>query len=284
MSTKVDLSFLNGIPHMMSDDELKFLFELLKKNFSGKGIIVDLGCRFGASTLVICKALQHVKTKQKICACDTFHWDEECETQLKNHPDKEYFKNNGYLALFKENLSNFIEDIELIVDIRNSNIQTPVEILIVDVMKSEETAQLVIEKYYKALIPGKSFVYQQDFDHFLTPWVQVISYLYRNYFYVYKDIKNSGGIWFFYKKLIPDELLHIEFHTLPESEIDKAFRWALKISNKKKHKGIAAAHVMFYIYRKDKNKAFDLWCQYLYQGYELSGEFVDLQRRLEELK
>ncbi len=286
MSKKVDFSFsfLQGIPHMVSDEELKFLFYLVKNKYTGTGIIADLGCRFGATTLVIFEALKLVKAKQKLIACDTFRWDEECETQLKDHPYKEYFKNNGYLALFRNNLSEFIEDIEIIVDIRNSNIQTSVEFLIVDVMKSEEAAQLVLEKYYRALIPGKSFVYQQDFDHYLTPWVQVISYLHRNYFIVYNDIKNGGGIWFFYKKTIPDELLRIHFQTIPKNVIDNAFRWALKISNKKKHKGIAAAHVMAYIYRKDKNKAFDLWCRYLFQGYELSGEFVDLQRRLEEIK
>lgn len=286
MLTKVDLSFnfLHGIPHMVSEEELKFLFYLVKNKYTTSGIIADLGCRFGATTLVIVKALNLVKAKQKLIACDTFQWDEECETQLKDHPDKEYFKTNGYLALFMNNLWEFIEDIEIIVDIRNSNIQTPVEFLIVDVMKSEETAQLVLEKYYKALIPGKSFVYQQDFDHYLTPWVQVISYLHRNYFNIYKDIKNGGGIWFFYKKTIPDELLRFQFNNIPENDIDNAFSWALKISNKKKHKGIAAAHVMSYIYRKEKNKAFDLWCWYLYQGYELSGEFVDLQSRLEEIK
>lgn len=277
-------SFTNikQIPSMLSAEELKFLYFYSLQQYSGLGWIVDLGCRFGASTLYICKGLEINKRinfkESKIFVSDLFEWDHECEYQLADIVDKDYYKNNGYLNLFKDNLKDYLENIEIQVDLLNGWKAEPIEFLFIDAMKNLDTTQQVLKSFYPFLIPNKTLIYQQDFDHYLTPWVHVISFMHRNYMRVYRDLAQSGGTCFILKEKIPDNLLDFDFYTIEKDVIDKSFEYAKSITNKSKHRGISAAHVMSYILRNDKKYAFEIWCKYLYYNYELSGELKELQK------
>jgi hypothetical protein len=174
-----------------------------------------------------------------------------------------------------------------IVEPRRDIMQTgwtgePIEFLLVDAMKSPEVTKKIIEEFYPCLLPGQSLVFHQDFDHFLTPWVHILIYLHKPYFKHIHDVPGSGGTIFKVIKQIPKAILKADFMNVDQNFADNAFKYCVSIASKSKHNGIAAAHVMYYVYQRKPERAFKLWTDYLWRGYELSSDFIDVKKLLDK--
>mgnify|MGYP001300209901 CR=1 FL=1 len=277
-----------SVPGMISENERKFLFKYALELYTGKGKIVDLGCWLGATTIALADGLQKMGnifgSKKLIYAYELFKWDETYNKHLSNIKyGKSFSAGDDFLAEYENNIKAYRDFIEIRKDIINSGWEgEKIEFLLVDAMKTQEVTRKILSNFYPFLIPGTSLVYHQDFDHFLTPWVHVLIYLHRDFFTFFHDVPGTGGIVFKMGKRITSEVLNIDFMDLDEDTVEKAFNYNLSLASKTKKQGVAAAHVMYYVMQKKYDRAFYKWTDYLWSGFELNSDFLEVKALLDK--
>jgi hypothetical protein len=276
------------VPGMTSMNERKFLYQYGLKNYCGFGEIADLGCWIGATTISLASGISRNEKFQpknkKIYAYDLFIWDQSYNEHIKGSNLENKF------AVGDDYQNEFLKNIELynkIVEPKRDIVKTgwngnPIEFLLIDAMKTTDVTRKILDDFYPVLIPGKSLVYHQDFDHYLTPWVHILIYLHKPFFKHIHDVPGSGGTVFKVMERIPMSILDVDFMNLDEDLVDKAFSYSLKIASKSKHNGIAAAHVMYYVYQLKTEKAFKLWTEYLWKAYELTTDFLEVKKLIDK--
>jgi len=262
------------IPGMISINERKFLFQYGLEQYRGLGKIIDLGCWLGATTISLAAGLsKNLKCGEKnknVVAYDLFTWDQSYNKHIKG-------------SRF-ENLKLYHNIVEIKRDIIKARwTGEKIEFLLIDAMKTPVVTRAIIDEFYSCLIRGKSFVYHQDFDHYLTPWVHILIYLHKPYCKHIHDVSRTGGTVFKVEKSIPKSVLEIDFMNVDESFADNAFKFCISIASELKRNGIAAAQVMYYIYQRKFEKAFIVWTDHLLRNYELSLDFIGVKKIFDKL-
>jgi hypothetical protein len=282
---------LNDIHGMISPNERIFLLHYTSKHYSGVGSVLNLGCWLGATTLAFSKGIMKNKGLKRvgkiIYAFDLFLWTEVFVNRLKGtkYEEKYFLPGDSYLNEFSDNLNDYSEIIVICGDIEKINWENGlIEFLLIDAMKSPHLARSIVQKYYCFLIPGKSMIYHQDFDHYLTPWVHILICLHKRYFKHIHDLPGSGGTVFLLQRSIHDSVLNLNFMTVDEKTVEKALKYCFKIAFKTKHNGIAAAHVVFYVYQRKFDIAFKKFTNYLWNGIELGNDFINAKLLLDRTK
>lgn len=193
---------------MIRPTEANLLYTLAKICYKGDGEIVDLGAFLGGSTLAFSKGLKEnvaVKNKfRRIHSFDRFIADSDYMlSYLKNTHNGE----NNFLEEFKNYLAGY-EDYYNVYPGDINKIQWlkyPIELLFVDIAKTQAINNHLIPNFFSCLIPGNSVLVQQDFVHLHCPWVHTtMSYLWE-YFELIDVVVPS--LVFFNKKEIPPEKL-----------------------------------------------------------------------------
>lgn len=257
-----------NVPGMISSNERAFLEYYAGKLYSGEGEIVDLGTWFGASSYALARGLAqntHVTGKEKrIYAYDLYYWEASLDSHIAGTEFEGCFKpGDDYRHVFNEFLKPYADFIEVNGDISKYGwTGKPVEFLFVDAMKNPWVTLDILKFFYPCLIPGKSLLVYQDFDHYLTPWIHLLIYRFRKYFDFVHDVSPSGSIVFRLRKTLPAEILNIDLAAIGTEEADNAFRYCLKLAVSGKHRNIMAAHVMFYYYHQFTRQARELFEKY----------------------
>ncbi len=272
------------VPGMISPNERAFLEFYAKSLYSGKGEIVDLGTWFGASSYALARGLSSnrnvTEKKKRIHAYDPFYW----EASLDPHVAGTRFEGllspgDDYQHVFNEFLQPYSEFIVATGDIsKHGWTGKPIEFLFIDAMKNPWVTIDILKFFYPYLIPGKSLVVYQDFDHYLTPWIHLLIYRYRDYFDFVHYIPPSGSIIFRLRKAIPTEMLGIDLAAIGTKEADCAFRYCLKLAVNEKRRNIMAAHVMFYHYHQLKIQACSLFEQYTRKTDSKGSDLEDVKK------
>lgn len=273
---------------MTSPLELAFLHFYAKKIYTGQGEIVDLGCWLGATSAALAKGLlQNPKVSNKskrIHAYDLFYWEASLDHHTVGTPYENKFQpGDDYKWLFLENTKEYVSLIETKGDINIDKWNAaPVEFLFIDAMKNKMTTHTILKNFYPFLVPGKSHVAYQDFDHYLTPWVHLLIYIFRNYFEHVCEIPFSGSTIFKLIKPLPDALINTDVNEIKEAEADKAFDYCLKIAAPEKRANIAAAHIMYYYKTSKIAMAKQLFWFYIKKGYDTKSDLQFVQNLLTE--
>jgi hypothetical protein len=281
---------LREIPGMISHNERKFLYQYAEKSFDGAGKIVDLGCWLGATSLSLASGLRGNNknniTGKQIFAYDLFYWDESLEKHVVGtRHEKQLKPGDSFVDLFRDYLKLYSDLIEPVTDLVKTGWNgDKIEFLLVDAMKKPETAKAILRQFYRSLIPGKSLIYHQDFDHYLTPWVHIIIYLCKPYCRHIHDVPGRGGSVFLLKESLPDSIYNLDFMSVSDDVADSAFKYCLGIASKSKHHGIAAAHVSWYVYHGNLDKAFNIWTNYLWKGFELNSDFTEVKLMMDKAR
>jgi len=279
---------VRNIVGMCSENERKFLMHYASNVYSGEGKIVDCGCWLGATTIALACGLlfnQNKKnTSKPVFAYDRFLWDDSLEKQvLGTKYEAKLKEKESFKELFEENVKEYLALIEVRTDIVKSGWHgEEIEFLLIDVMKTPVIAKSIIQQFYPFLIPGVSMVYHQDFDHYLTPWVHILIYLHKPYFKHIHDIYGRGGTVFLSKKPVPESILETDFMNVDEDVADNSFKYCISIASVSKRNGIAAAHVMYYVYQGKPEKAFRLWTDYLWRNFELTSDFISVKKMIDK--
>jgi hypothetical protein len=175
-------SFLNGFPSMMTQDEKRMLVQMASTVYSGQGVIVDGGVWLGASTLCLAEGLKRrgLYTRRDggkpIMSFDLAICDQHMATQINKIYNSNLNVNDSFSDFLSHNLLGVEELVDLYIgDIKDTaaSVKYPVEIFFYDCGKTPEIDDFVVRNIFTKLIPGHSFLIQQDFFHEWLPWIKV---------------------------------------------------------------------------------------------------------------
>lgn len=247
---------------MTSRQEQHWLRTYAAQTYRGIGAIVDLGCFFGATTISLAEGLLlNSRARQKqIHAYDLFSWDEFYEAWAKGKEVEGLFTVGGsFLPEFLRRTQRWRDYIVVHEeDLGHARWEWgPIEFLFVDAMKSSELASAIATNFFPNLVPSKSYVAHQDFAHFYTPWIHLLTFRLRDYFSIVADVPRSGTTVFRCEKelLRKDSEIDLSLPSCSAAEIEAAFDYSLGLVTDDKKPNIVAAKAMAYIHRGDFDRA-----------------------------
>jgi hypothetical protein len=156
---------------MLSIEERQLLFWLASSYFRGEGAIVDGGCFLGGSTIPLGEGLEANPATGTIDVYDQF--------EIEPYMNDMYFQGesrasgSSFRPVFERNIAHVAEHVR----IHEGDLMTerwhggPIEILFVDLSKTWELNDLIVDQFFPSLIPGRSVLVQQDFVFAICPWV-----------------------------------------------------------------------------------------------------------------
>ena len=158
---------------MLSEEEGQMLYWLARDYATGAGAICDLGCFAGGSTARMAAGAAEGGHGAEIHAFDHFTIQEGQKERYMEPAGIPYFRGNDMLPAVQELLSPWSDRMHYHKgDIRETGWSGgPIEILFVDASKTPETADIIASRFMPHLIPGRSLVIQQDYQHWRQPWV-----------------------------------------------------------------------------------------------------------------
>ncbi|MBY8977015.1 class I SAM-dependent methyltransferase [Rhodobacteraceae bacterium NNCM2] len=161
------------VPTMLCEDESRLLYWLGRHWATGAGATCDLGCFAGGSTARLAAGLADAGVTAPVRAYDFF-------TVAPDHKDK-FLYANGVAAFEGNDMLPVVESLlspwrDLVTlhrgDVAEQSWNSgPIEILFIDVMKTPETADAIARNFYPSLIPGRSVIVHQDYQHWRQPWI-----------------------------------------------------------------------------------------------------------------
>lgn len=156
---------------MLSLEERQLLFWLASSYYRGEGAIVDGGCFVGGSTVPLAEGLKSTGAKGMIDVYDRF----ETEPYMNDHyfVDEPRTVGESFLSVFQHNTRHVSDRLRVHADdlLAQPWFGGPIEILFVDLSKTWQLNDFIVEHFFPHLIPGRSVVVQQDFVFAGCPWV-----------------------------------------------------------------------------------------------------------------
>jgi hypothetical protein len=165
-----------GIPTMLSKTERKLLYGLARDYAHGDAAIVDGGSFLGGSTAALLAGIRDRPerwTGPPVASYDLFRV--EAYTLRKFFPDQEV--GESFRPQYDAHVARFA-DVPLTVhegDITQVGWPGgPIDVLFLDVLKSPEITDSVLNDFFPSLIPGRSVIVHQDYAAHYTPWVPIM--------------------------------------------------------------------------------------------------------------
>jgi hypothetical protein len=247
---------------MITEQERAWFRTYAADVYSGAGAIVDLGCFVGSTTISLAQGLRanRIAGATKIHAYDQFVWDDFIQawwTAKKNLPAPDIVDNSFLPEFLNRTLAWKDQIIVHQQDLTHVQWQNGlIEFLLVDAMKSPELADSITQTFFPYLIPGKSYLAQQDFAHFYTSWIHLLQFRLRDSFALAADIPKSGTVVFrYHTQLSPEAFSDLSLSAAAVEEIEAAFEYSLRLVSDDKKPNIIAAKAMAYIHRRDFDRA-----------------------------
>ena len=229
--------------------------------FTGSGAIVDLGCWLGSTTAAMAMGLtanRRPSTRTaEIHAYDQFVWDPRMDhhappTRLGPYEPGASFRPEFELVVRRWRDRIAIHEGDLLQERWTGG---PIELLLVDAMKSWELASHIVRFFYPALLPDSGYLIHQDFSHCFTPWIPLTSYRLLKFMRPVKDIPRSESLVFRVREPMPTSELILDRGSFDDAEIEEAFDYWLRVTPAEKHSGLRAARILLTHYDGDADRA-----------------------------
>jgi predicted O-methyltransferase YrrM len=167
---------------MLSAQELELLYTLARDQYTGRGEIVDGGAFLGGSTLALACGLRDNRTvsdkSRRIHSYDLFISDSFVRQFIDGYPEG---------VSTRPYYDSVIANVASHVDVHEGDIATfpwpkgkPIEILFIDVAKSWDTNDFLLQQFFPRLMPGASVI-QQDYHWPHTPWISITMELLKDH-------------------------------------------------------------------------------------------------------
>ncbi|HET9419252.1 MAG TPA: hypothetical protein VFO30_07920 [Chthoniobacterales bacterium] len=228
------------------------------RTYQGRGVIVDLGCFLGATTISLAEglALNPYRKEQQIHAYDLFRWSKGFELWAQGKGIEGRFADGeSFLPEFLKRTERWRDYIIVHEqDLTQGQWQNgAIEFLLIDAMKTAEITSAILRAFFPDLLPGIGHVAHQDFAHCYTPWLHLAVYRLRDHFSVAADVPASGTTVFRCDKPISSELLNMDvsFARCDVKEIEAAFDYSFGLVPDEKKGNIIGAKAMAYRERGD---------------------------------
>lgn len=163
---------------MLESFEVSLLYVLARDHYSGSGHIVDAGCLFGLSTIALASGIrQNPNGLQQTLPIQSFDLFE------VNPPYDKFAEDFHTFGATSNALGTFLEfnsrNLDLVLphqgDFKNWDWKSefPIELIFNDLSKSVDLNNHMFQTFVSKMIPGKGFLFQQDYVHFAEWWIAV---------------------------------------------------------------------------------------------------------------
>lgn len=251
------------LPGMTAATERAYFRWHAQERFAGHGTIVDLGSWFGSTTVSLASGLARnpkpAARRQRIHAFDRFEWEWWMAPYASAAKLGSYADGESFQPEFERVVARWRQWIEVHAgDLREQSwTGEPIELLLVDAMKSWELTDAILRGFYPDLLEGAGHVIHQDFSNAFTPWIHLTTYRLREHLTPTVDVVRSETMVFALGRSLRDEpeLLRASRADFDDAEVDRAFRHSLAITRADKHSGIHAARAMLAYFDGDLERA-----------------------------
>jgi len=181
-----DLQFVG----MTSVFERAYYSWICEQHYQGLGEVVDLGCWLGSTSKSLLNGLLKnqafsARATAKLHVFDQFLWQSWMDLSpvaIANNYAKKLKAGDSFLELFKSENLKQLEWYQIYAgDLCQASWNLPIEILLVDAMKSRDLMDAIPRIFYTHLIPQKSIVLHQDFG-WDAIWCHLSVFLLKDYF------------------------------------------------------------------------------------------------------
>jgi hypothetical protein len=166
---------LRHVKTMLSAQELDLLYTLARDRYTGRGEIVDAGAFLGGSTLALAGGLRDnpgtFGKGGRVHSYDLFVSDRFVSQFIDGYP--EGTSTRPYYDSVIADVASYVSVHEGDVTASRWPIDRPIEIFFIDVAKSWQINDFLLQQFFPRLIPGVSTVIQQDYHWPHTPWISI---------------------------------------------------------------------------------------------------------------
>ena len=198
---------------MLDIHEASLFYELAKQAFSGRGTIVDAGSFLGRSAFYFAhglKANPHFSAaRDRIHCFDNFVVNEENTVYFfRTQLGLDLKVGDSTRSVFDQQVASVRDTLTIHAGDFHAEKWNggPIEILMVDVAKSESLWCHLVEQMFPHLIPGVSLVIHQDYHHPWLPHIHVVMEYLAEYFEVLVP-RVDCSIVFRCRKAVPESML-----------------------------------------------------------------------------
>lgn len=189
-------AWVDTLPSMTHRREKAMYYHLIK-DFPGEiERIIDAGCFGGASTVAFCRGLKDSGRPLKnnmIVSYDLFETD-----RFSSRVFAQFGIDAPVGSSFLPHFLKAIDGHEDIVSIVKGSITDfdwgggPIDVLFLDVLKTQELNDHCVRSFFPDLIAGKSLVLHQDYIHDPLPWIPLTMAALADHFELLADCKNTA--------------------------------------------------------------------------------------------
>jgi hypothetical protein len=286
---------LEAVPGMTSLAEREYLRDYAARVYSGAGAIVDLGCWLGSLTIPLLAGLEKnpasAMGEADIHAYDLFRWADWMKPWQTFHGGEVLKAGETILPEFIRQVEPHDRQKRLLIhagDLQRLGWSgRPIEMLVVDVMKSWDLANCVARDFYPSLIPGLSYVFHQDYCHYYTPWIHLMQYRLRDHFERVAGPPDSSTEVFRHTRPFTAESLRrsLSFADFSPAEIEAAFEYSLSQLDggpEWRRQAVKAAEVMVSVHQNDFARARRELSALAASGWAIEGDLKIVQEQLNE--
>jgi hypothetical protein len=250
-------------PGMTTPSERAYFRWHAQERFTGEGAAIDLGSWLGSTTAALAMGLDANRVpaarRATLHAYDQFLWEPWMDIYADIVRDGQYSPGDTFLPEFERLVAPWRHRIEIHEGdlVQQTWSDGPIELLLIDAMKSWELAERIVREFYDGLIVGKGHVIHQDFGHWFTPWIHLISYRLRDHLVHVQDVDRAETVVFRLERPLSGRLNGQKFGrtSFDDAEAREAFEHSLRITGPEKHSGIHAASVMLWVHDRRLEEA-----------------------------
>jgi hypothetical protein len=239
-----------SVPTMLCSDEIQYLYYLAKRQYSGRGVIVDCGPLAGASTMAF---VSGVPRGTKIHVYDLWSfcpgWEEFFPRRLHNAGD-------DLLPEFLSNLGEFRSAVTTHKgDLAAQHWRDePIELMFIDAAKTPQVMHRLVGEFFPCLVPG-AFVVHQDYVCSQCPWIHVAVMMLRDYF-EWVDSPSGGTVCARLMRPVPRGVLSNDyFDSLTDAEAEHFITQAADVCLGWERLCVKLAGATLFILRNQKDRA-----------------------------
>lgn len=230
---------------MLMRYEIAILYVLARDYYTGTGAIVDGGPLLGITTNALAKGLLGnpavLEKSKRIYSFDLFDYIPNVEL-LETVPNR----NGSFFDTYLELNRDYLEQIsvapgDLMQHPWNSG---PIEILFIDLAKSWDLNDFVVDQWFPQLIPG-AFVIQQDYFSWFTYWLQITMMGLRDHF-EFVDYAMGGSAVFRCSKPVPPKMGKA-LRSLPFEKQEELLELAIRLAPAPGAEVLKAVKACFYL-------------------------------------
>jgi tetratricopeptide (TPR) repeat protein len=200
---------------MLGQHESLLCYYFAQQAFTGRGAIIDAGSFLGKSAFFMAQGLRanpnYIAGVHRISCFDNFlvnHSEDGAIACIQNDLRRTLSVGDSTRSIFDSQVAR-VRDM---LDVHAGDFHMaswpgrPIELLMVDIAKSEELGKHVVEIFFPNLIPGASIVIHQDYHHPWLPHIHVVMEYLADYFEIIAPRVDDSAV-FLYRKAIPPGIL-----------------------------------------------------------------------------